>query len=61
LHALETKGIGRNMSLYDGSLDKIKEIGLHLADLLIKGGVNIKEKKTKQHVPMLYWKKQVGN
>jgi hypothetical protein len=39
------KRIRRNMSLCDGSSDKMKEIDLHLADLLIKGGVNIKEKK----------------
>jgi len=33
------------MSLCGGSLDKMKEIDLHLAGLLIKVGVNIKERK----------------
>jgi hypothetical protein len=37
----------------------MKEIDFHLTNILIKGGVNIKErKKRKQHVPMLEWKKQ---
>jgi len=40
-----SKRIRRNMSLCGGSLDKMKEIDLHLAGLLIKVGVNIKERK----------------
>jgi len=36
------KGFRKNMSSCDASLDKMKEIGLHLDGLLIKGVVNIK-------------------